>query len=47
MIYHIHMGFEKFYLYDNSNSLGSNLDPKSSRESNKFGMAFDCIKMSE
>lgn len=47
MIYHINLGFEKFYLYDNSNSTVSEVDSKSSKTGNKFGMSFDCIQISD
>ncbi len=47
MIYHINLGFEKFYLYDNSNSTVSEVDFKSSKTGNKFGMSFDCIQISD
>jgi hypothetical protein len=47
MAYHINLGFDKFFLYDNSNSVTSPNDPIMTSSNNKFGMAYSCIGMKD
>jgi len=45
--YHINLGFDKFFLYDNSNSVVSKNDPKMTSSSNKFGMDYGCLGLGD
>ncbi len=43
LIYHIEIGIDKFYLYDNSNSSYSQADFRTTSDTNRFGMSLQCI----
>ena len=49
--YHIHLGVDKFFLYDNSKAVTSEwkkrYDTLISEKNNKYGLRFDCYGLSE
>ena len=48
--YHLAFGVDKFFIYDNSNSIKSEMikwDPLVSSKTNKYNLNFDCINKSK
>ena len=43
--YHIYLGVDKFFIYDNNGSVGE--VNKSNTTTNKYGLAYNCVNFTE